>query len=198
MSNIHVNRAGTAYTYDQNGVLQYLCQYCDTWFEPTTRFKQKYCGDSCRTMASRERKHGVGGTLEKKREATSNSDLLKQLKVIEEMTVSSISNMYEKLLKRQYEHESKLKAEVINMHGTVKKLSEQLDLLMLITAIAPVVSPAVANWLRQLATGEKPPIEGIKDELATIKNTLDEASLQQLKKHLKSQELQQVASLMGL
>ncbi len=33
----------------------YQCQYCREYFTPTKRFVQKYCSESCRVMACRER-----------------------------------------------------------------------------------------------------------------------------------------------
>ena len=198
MSNFKINKAGTVYFTDENGILKYQCQYCSEWFAPTTRDKQKFCHPSCSTRACRERKHGVGGTLYKKRDATSNSELLKQLKVIEERTVSSIEHMYSKLLDRQYEHEQKLQTEIVKLNGKVKTVSKQLNWLMLITAIAPVVSPAVASWLKEVALGQKPAIEGIQEELAAIRNCLDEPTKLRIKKLLKEEKLEQYASLLGV
>jgi len=51
------------------------CHYCDALFQPKRRWIQKFCCESCRTMACRQRNNGIGGTRETKRRSTSITDL---------------------------------------------------------------------------------------------------------------------------
>lgn len=197
MSNIQVNREGTAYVQHQDGSLLYQCQYCQQWFEPKIRYKQKFCSESCRTMACRERMHGLAGTLQGKRQATSNADLLRQLQVIERRTASSIEQTYGRLLDRQRDTEIKLREEILKLNTTISSMGNKLDILMFISAIAPVVSPAIVSWFKEVAMGEKPPTDNIKEELAAIRDRLDETTRLQLKKMLEEQKLQDIAELLG-
>lgn len=77
-----ITPAGTRYEFNPNGTLLYECQYCQTWFEPTTRFKQKYCCESCRVMASRERTASKSSKLSVKNKTVSNGQLLKYMKTM--------------------------------------------------------------------------------------------------------------------
>src|SRR5688572_9525141 len=58
------------------------CQYkgCGKLFESKRRWTKKYCCDSCRVMASRERKYGLGGTLENKPRSKGVNDLFELTK----------------------------------------------------------------------------------------------------------------------
>lgn len=51
------------------------CAYCDGLFTPKRRWIQKYCCESCRTLACRERKNGISGTLESKPRSFGMNDL---------------------------------------------------------------------------------------------------------------------------
>lgn len=51
------------------------CHYCDALFQPKRRWIQKFCCESCRTMACRQRNNGIGGTRKTKRRNTSITDL---------------------------------------------------------------------------------------------------------------------------
>ncbi|WPP47965.1 hypothetical protein [Catalinimonas niigatensis] len=149
-------------------------------------------------MACRERKHGVGGTLEKKRNFTSNADLLEQLMVIESKSECSMEYFFDKLLDRQHDTELKLRTEIAKLNATVISMSKQMDVLMLVAAIAPVVSPAVATWFKEVAMGQKPPVDGIKEDLEAIGDRLDKQTKLQLKKLLEEKKLQEVASLLSV
>lgn len=198
MSNIERNRAGTAYITRQDGILLYQCQYCDTWFEPTTRFKQKYCNESCRVMACRERQRGLAGTLLEKRDKTSNTDLLRQMKLLQVKNQEGIEQVLEKLLSRQHDNDLKLVKEIANLKGDLKAMNNKMDWVMILVAIAPVASPAIVNWFQELATGKKPPAEQIIEELKQVKDKLDESTRLQLKKLLEEQKLEEIINLMGL
>lgn len=53
---IKIDENGTKYYQDLNTFkLVFSCQYCDSWFETNRKFNQKYCSNSCKTMASKER-----------------------------------------------------------------------------------------------------------------------------------------------
>jgi len=196
MSEFQRNRAGTAYVSRQDGSLLYQCQYCSTWFEPKTRFKQKFCSESCRTMACRERKNGLGGTLAKKRDFTSNYVLAKRIEALEAKNEKSLKYMYDKLLDRQHDNDLRLREEIIKLNAGMSAIKKQMDWLMLIAAIAPVVSPAVVSWLKEVALGEKPPIDQIKDQLAEIKDTLDEKTKADLRKMMEEKDMKDIADSM--
>lgn len=59
------------------------CAYCDGLFTPKRRWIQKYCCESCRTLACRERKNGVSGTLESKPRSIGMNDLKNQIDTIQ-------------------------------------------------------------------------------------------------------------------
>ncbi len=44
----------------------YQCHYCMASFTPTKRFVQKYCGESCRVLACRQRKTGINNIQDTK------------------------------------------------------------------------------------------------------------------------------------
>jgi len=72
------------------------CHYCEALFQPKRRWVQKYCCESCRTMACRERNNGVGGTRETKMRSTSITDL--------NNTICSYQNQsLEQLMKLNYD-----------------------------------------------------------------------------------------------
>lgn len=198
MSKFQRNRAGTAYVSRQDGSLLYQCQYCATWFEPKTKFKQKFCSESCRTMACRERKNGLGGTLAKKRDFTSNYVLAKRIEALEAKNEKSLEYMYGKLLERQHDNDLRLREEIMKLNAGMSAIKKQMDWLMLIAAIAPVVSPAVVTWFKEVALGEKPPTDEIKDDLEAIRDRLDEQTRLQLKKLLEEKKLEEIASLFGV
>lgn len=73
---------GTKY-YQEGTILLFECQYCGTWFETKRRFNQKYCCNSCRTLASKHRQsNGLGGVLE--RDKTSNTQIAKSIEKLNE------------------------------------------------------------------------------------------------------------------
>lgn len=81
MSNIEIkiDDNGTKYYQDPNTLkLIFQCQYCGSWFETKRRFNQKFCSNSCKTMASRKRNE-YGLTGYKNRDKTSNTTLLKSI-----------------------------------------------------------------------------------------------------------------------
>lgn len=55
------------------------CAYCDEIFTPKRRWTQKYCCESCRTLACRERKNGESGTLKSKSRSIGMNDLKGQI-----------------------------------------------------------------------------------------------------------------------
>lgn len=81
MSNIEIkiDDNGTKYYQDPNTLkLVFSCQYCGSWFETKRKFNQKFCSNSCKTMASRKRnEYGLAGY--KDRDKTSNTILLKSI-----------------------------------------------------------------------------------------------------------------------
>lgn len=197
MSELRRNRAGTIYQAKEDGTLLYQCQYCDTWFTPRSKFKQKFCSESCRVMACRERKHGLAGAYSLKRESTSNADLLRQLKQIKadsrEILKRDANEAFEGVLSRQHKTDLLMVQEIRELRSEIRK---SMDWLMLIAAIAPVVSPAVVSWFKEVALGEKPPIDQIKDQLAEIKDTLDEKTKADLRKMMEEKDMKDIADSM--
>lgn len=63
--------------------LGYDCRFCGTSFTPKKRWVQKYCSESCRVMACRERKNsylGLGDVVVSKgKNRTTNKEILNQL-----------------------------------------------------------------------------------------------------------------------
>lgn len=200
MTELKRNRAGTVYFTDLDGTMRYQCQYCDTWFIPKAKFKQKYCCGSCRTMASNERNDGLAGSYATKREATSNADLLHELKAIrkssEEILQRKTSDAFDAILNRQHQTDLKMVQEI---RQYAQDMNRKMEWLMLIAAIAPVVSPAAVNWLKAVAFGEKPSTDLIMDQLSDLKSKLDEKTKAELKEKLKEQKLDDIAnSLLGV
>lgn len=66
--------------------LGYNCRYCGVSFAPKKRFVQKYCSESCRVMACRERKNGLLGLgdtiVNKGKSRVTNKAILDQLQEI--------------------------------------------------------------------------------------------------------------------
>jgi gas vesicle protein len=71
------------------------CEYCATLFTPKRRWVQRYCNESCRSLACRERKNGMGGTLADKKRSVSVTDLYHKLQEDIQMLQSSQNNQYE-------------------------------------------------------------------------------------------------------
>lgn len=67
------------------------CLYCKKEFQPKRRWIQIYCCESCRTLACRERKNGLGGTRQTKSRSTSITDLSK---VFEQQHQSALNQMF--------------------------------------------------------------------------------------------------------
>lgn len=181
----------------QDGSLLYECQYCEVWFEPKAKFKQKYCSESCRVMACRERKNGMAGTYALKRNSTSNADMLRQLKQIRSETadllLKTTDRAFDSLLDRQHDIDLRMAEEIRKMRSDLNK---RMDWLMLIAAIAPVVSPAVVSWFKEVAMGEKPPIDQIKDQISEISDKLDEKTKADLRRMMEDRDLKDLADSM--
>lgn len=83
MNNIQTDKHGTRYTFNSDGQMIAECQFCNTWFVPNRRFNQRYCSNSCKTMASNHR-HGLPGPVSyQNKDKTTNSALKNQIKELE-------------------------------------------------------------------------------------------------------------------
>lgn len=184
------NRAGTIFFSKEDGTTMYQCQYCETWFEPKAKFKQKYCGESCRVMACRDRNSaGYPGTY-KQRSPTSNTDMLIELKELRAGTERGLEMVYDRILNQESGRNKDLISEI-------RSLQRKVDWLMLIAALAPVVSPAVAAWLRETVSGKKPTNEAILDELTELKSKLDDDTREALRSFLVEKDLMDIADLLS-
>lgn len=199
MSNEQRTRVGTNYQSKDDGSLLYQCQYCQTWFEPKIRFRQKYCSQSCRVMASRERTEGLGGTLPKKRDATSNRDLLKQLTAIQAESKQNVDRAVQGFADHMHRKDLTTAKQLSNMEQQIRNVSDKLTWVMLIASVAPVMSPAIADWFRKVATGEKPKQDQILDKLGELAARLPQDTKEQLSGALDAAGYKEVAEvLLGL
>ena len=87
---------GTTFYQDKETLKVFFqCQYCNTLFESRRRFNQKFCSNSCRTMASRQR-NGLGIVSYKDRDKTTNTGLLNAIETLEKNVNDRLSKLEHK------------------------------------------------------------------------------------------------------
>jgi len=138
------------------------CHYCNIWYSPTRRFVQKYCSESCRVMACRERKgHGLvieGGTSFSKRNTTTNTEL--KNKIVEMMQkLEHQQEIYkmdrDKEIKTRELDFKEIRLQLKeDMQRIIVKQNWQIFLNIAIPFIAPVLSSWAAGLFKQ--TENKP------------------------------------------
>lgn len=141
-------------------------------------------------MACRDRNSGGYPGTYKQRNPTSNTDMLIELKEMKLGTEKGIDMLYERVLNQESVRNKDLISEM-------RSLQRKVDWLMLIAALAPVVSPAVAAWLREAVSGKKPTSETILDELTELKSKLDDDTKEALRAFLVEKELMDIAELLS-
>lgn len=112
---MRIDDNGTKY-YQHNESLKifFECQYCNALFETKRRFNQKFCSNSCRTMASRQR-NGLGIVSYKDRDKTTNTGILNAIQ-------NSELNFEKKLDKITHENaikNTKLEIEIKKLQSNV-------------------------------------------------------------------------------
>lgn len=85
------------------------CEYCEALFFPKRRWIQKYCCESCRTLACRERKAGEGGNLKNKKRIVSITDLSYQLQRQNELFVKQICENNNRVISLSFSVEESIK-----------------------------------------------------------------------------------------
>lgn len=128
---------GTRWFVHNNGTTMHECQFCGTWYVPNRRFMQKFCRESCRVMACRERKKGLygvsGGNLNS-RNKTTNTELYNQ---IEEMR-----NELSEYRKESSKLDIKAKEQLEKIKSTQ---NWHIFLTCTIPLIAPTLSKSISN-----------------------------------------------------
>lgn len=99
------------------------CLYCNELFLPKRRWMQKYCSESCRTLACRKRNNGVSATLKDNTRTLSNKDLSIQLSGYQ-ATIESLSNQL--MLNHQIQEYSIRKIESLLNENKIEKVQEEL------------------------------------------------------------------------
>lgn len=129
---------GTRWFVHNNGNTMHECQYCGTWFVPKRRFMQKFCCESCRVMACRERKkglYGVSGGTVTSRNKTTNTQLFNQMEELREelnkVKQQSKDNSFESQL-------------------TLKKIKRNQDWHIFLTCTMPLIAPTLSKAISNL------------------------------------------------
>ena len=136
---------GTRWFVHNNGSTMHECQYCGTWFVPKRRFMQKYCSESCRVMACRDRKSGLYGTMGGNvytRNKTTNTQLFNELDELRK-ELSSIKHEQEKAF---------IKNEI-----QVDKLSNKISWNLFLSGVMPLVAPSISKAMSNLFSNKSNP-----------------------------------------
>lgn len=129
----------------------YQCKHCDTFFIPKKRFVQKYCSESCRVMAYRNRKVSEKQNLTGF--ATRNRFSNDQKPMDEQQNLTSTpknNNILEEL-------KSYLDDRDANLLKELEKFLKQQEYHMWISAIAPFIAEPVRKGLMNLLNGNPSP-----------------------------------------
>jgi hypothetical protein len=134
---------GTKSYLKADGTTMYQCHYCEVWFEPNRRFVQKFCTESCRVMACRERKNGLygisAGTI-KSRNKTTNTELYN---AVDELRLQV------KELKRDNAERNSDSMEQIN------KIKRNQDWHIFLTCTIPLIAPKLSKAIGNLFANNK-------------------------------------------
>lgn len=113
---IRIDDNGTKYYQHKESLkIFFECQFCNALFETKRRFNQKFCSNSCRTMASRQR-NGLGIVSYKERDKTTNTGLLNAIETFQK----NFNDRLEKL-----EHKNKI--EGLTLGKEFKELQNKLS-----------------------------------------------------------------------
>ncbi|MFW6328238.1 MAG: hypothetical protein ACOC2F_08015 [Bacteroidota bacterium] len=127
----------------------YQCAYCNDYFLPKKRFVQKYCSESCRVMACRDRKTGkrekVPASYKKN---TSGFHGTNSTKGYNQTPEHKNSKLLDELKACLDERDAKLLKKV-------EKIREQQNYHMWISALAPLLAEPVKKSLGRLFQGNK-------------------------------------------
>ena len=177
----------------------YQCAHCNTFFKPKKRFVQKYCCESCRVMACRDRKspkkQSFSGFSTRNRFSNNqkpldeqqnqpatpkNNDILDELK-------SYLDDRDSRLLKK------------------VEKIQKQQEYHMWISALAPLLAEPVRKGFMNLLNGNPSPQDAnqfLEQVAPMIKELPEDLQLEVLKlskdfwdQKTKGKETQQQAAM---
>lgn len=103
------------------------CAYCNAEFQPKRRWIQKYCCESCRTLACRERNNGVGGTLSNKRRSVSVTDLSIQFQNQQGLIINQLSSNNLMIMEMKFSTEQLIKDNIRTIERSESKISLNQD-----------------------------------------------------------------------
>ena len=134
---------GTAKFVNNNGTTMYQCHFCETWFAPRRRFMQKYCSESCRVMACRNRKkglYGVSGGNINDRNKTTNTALYNEVNELR----SELNKFRDKSKENDFEARLQL-----------KKIKTNQDWHIFLTCTIPLIAPKLSKAIGNLFNNNK-------------------------------------------
>ena len=151
MSEVKYLPNGTATFQNTNGETLYQCRYCESWFMPKRRFMQKYCTESCRVMACRNRKKGLYGVMSgnsSSRNKTTNTELYN---IVDDLR-AEIKDIKEK--NYQDSKVSDVKLDLIKK--TQEKIRSNQQWHIFISCTMPVIAPKLAEGIASLFKTKDP------------------------------------------
>jgi len=183
MSNLHRLPNGTAVARNSNGDTMHQCQYCETWFLPKRRFIQKFCSESCRVMACRERKKDMfglkGGTLREKRNSTTNSELYNQLIDVKERLRNAEDNINERTAVR-----------TDAIRDQLKQVKKYQSWHIFATVTMPIIAPKINKFISGLGKKENThPPKDLEDFRERFKPAMEKMPAEVQQQLLKAAEM---------
>jgi|GEM_PF-6209996 len=152
----------------------YQCQHCRSYFTPRKRFVQKYCSESCRVMASRQRKSGINnfqginsGTKNSSNKNKAKDSKQNELK--EELLEDLLPQLKDVISKRDKVFEKKL-----------NEINKKLNLAIGLSAYDAVATDSMKENLKDNFHNI------LQNFLQNISNTTNNSELQQKSKKTKS------------
>ncbi len=173
-SEITVNKNGTRQRFLEDGRLAYSCQYCGTWFIPGRRFVHKYCGESCRVMACRQRVNTVAGSMGGNiynRDPTTNTQLASGLHEVRKDFKDLQQQLRDLIAVNTLESSKAVESAIKDLKRDVKGVNDNQKINMLISAISPILS----SYLKDLMSGNPDQAtEAFSEKITAIKSQINE------------------------
>ena len=129
----------------------YQCQYCRGYFTPTKRFVQKYCSESCRVMACRERKKGKGNPSTQKTQDISGLHAAAQPKNNSSQTSTSENSGVMAEIKRYMDERDK------KLLKEIRSIQSNQEIHMLISGLVPFVAEPIRQKLVSMRKNKTTP-----------------------------------------
>lgn len=194
-NNYNVLKNGVKTITTANHTVMHQCLYCNSWYEPKRRFMQKYCRESCRVLACRNRKNtlfGVEGGKQSDRNATTNTELYNS---ILELT-RNLKAMEHTVGLIEGKNEIATVKSALMLQEEIRKVKGLVQWNLFLSAAMPLLSPPIIQKIKEVFGSNdkakftdmagfyesfKPILDAAPDEIKTqveniAKNYFDKAS----------------------